>query len=200
MITILLVIVILALIGHVLEFDFSNTRKIKFSDTRKRFKNDKKESSLSNDPYHIEGYFDSIDRYCKTVKETFGKKENPPKSPTDIVSCTLCNTSPFFKYEVKIPFNKYVNIFEIIGLDKYRWIIDWERAFELSICDLSKLDHTDFVDLGATKCFDFSKDDLEVTIQVNCDTGNIRIFSDSDPDIGVNNFEPAIVGFYVAHV
>ena len=90
----------------------------------------------------------------------------------------------------------------MIGLDKYRWIIDWERGFELSICDqkqdLYKLSHTEFIDLGVTKCFDFSKDDLEVTIQIHCDTGYVYIFSDSDIDI--NNFEPAIVGFYVAHV
>lgn len=200
MITILLVIVILAIIGHILEINFSDTRLIDFSSIRKRFKNKEKTSS-SNDPYHIEGYFNSIDRYCETVKEVFGKKENPPKS-ADIISCALCNAPPFFKYEVKIPFNKDVNVFEIIGLDKYRWIIDWERGFELSICDqkqdLHKLCNTGFTDLSATKCFDFSKDDLEISIHINCDTGNVYMYNESNVDI--DTFKPAIVGFYVAHI
>ena len=201
MIKILLLIAILSIIMYFLDIDFVEYfEEIKHLLNSK--KNESKKSSPSNDPYHIEGYFNSINRYCETVKKVFGKKKIPPK-PTDIISCALCNTPPFFKYEVKIPFNKDVNVFEMIGLDKYRWIIDWERGFELSICDQKQdlsnlLKNIGFVDLGATKCFEFSKDDLDVSIHIECDTGNVHIYNDSDIDI--DNFKPAIVGFYVAHI
>lgn len=129
MITILLVIVILALIGHILEIDFSNIKK--------RFKSKEKTSPSG------EGYYGAIDRYCETVKKVFGKKENLPKSTEFFIRPKFFGEKDYSpiqylrlpvntpSYIVPILVNTPINILEMAGLNKYCWIVD--NVFGLSI-------------------------------------------------------------------
>ena len=59
------------------------------------------------------------------------------------------NTSLFI---TPIPVNTVVNIFDIVGLDKYRFIVD--NIFGLSICG-QKVDISNFCTIGATRTIVF---------------------------------------------
>lgn len=164
MITILLVIAILAIIGHILEIDFSNIKK--------RFKSSKEKSLPSG-----EGYYGAIDRYCETVKKVFGKKENLPKSTEFFVRQEYLSmqglpvNAP--SYIVPIVVNTSINILEMAGLDKYRWIVD--NVFRLSIRG-QEVDISNFCTIGATRTIVFFiGENNKFSLSVSFDSGEAII-------------------------
>lgn len=173
MITILLVIAILAIIGHILEIDFSNIKKW--------FKSKEKPSPSG------EGYYGAIDRYCETVKKVFGKKENLPKSTEFFVRPKFFGEKEYLlmqglpvnvpSYIVPIVINTPINILEMVGLDKYRWIVD--NIFRLSIRG-QEVDISNFCTIGATRTIVFFiGENNKFSLSVSFDSGEAIIKTNS---------------------
>lgn len=154
MITILLVIIILAIIGHILEFDFSNTRLIDFSSIRKRFK--------SNSPSD-ENVKDSVFVHFPVTTPTFS---------------------------VPIHFNTPINILEMVGLDKYRWIVD--NIFGLNIRG-QNIDVSNFCTIGTTRTIVFFiGENNKFSLSVSFDSGETIIKTNSkefESEVAVLTFE-----------
>jgi hypothetical protein len=76
-----------------------------------------------------------------------------------------------------IPINTAVNIFDIVGLDKYRCIVD--NIFGLSICG-QKVDISNFCTIGATRTIVFFiGENNKFSLGINFDSGETIIRTDS---------------------
>ena len=179
MITILLVIAVLAIIGHILEIDFSNIKK--------RFKNKKKTGPSG------EGYYGAIDRYCETVKKFLErkeeKKENLPKSTEFFMRPKFFGEKKYLPIQnlrlpvntpsinVPIPFNTPINILEMIGLDNYRWIVN--NDFGLFVRN-QRIDISNFCTVGNVRTVVFFiGENNKFTFNINRDTGETIIKTNS---------------------
>ena len=157
MITILLVIIILAVIGHILEFDFSNTKLIDFSSIRKRFKS--KEKSSPSD----ENVKDSVFVHFPVITPAFS---------------------------VPIHFNTPINILEMVGLDKYRWIVD--NVYGLNIRG-QNVDISNFCTIGTTRTIVFFiGENNKFSLSVSFDSGETIIKTNSkeiESEVAILTFE-----------
>lgn len=99
----------------------------------------------------------------------FGEKEYLPMQGLQV-------NTPFFN--VPISFNTLVNILDIVGLDNKRWIVDWKSGFEL-IIQGQYIDLTSFCDIDHIKTIVFSRGEIQFTLNVNCETGETFIKTNS---------------------
>ena len=84
-------------------------------------------------------------------------------------------TTPSFN--VPIPFNTVVNILEMVGLDKYRWIVD--NVFGLSVRD-QKVDTSNFCTINATRTIVFFIGEKnKFSLSVSFDSGEVIIKTNS---------------------
>lgn len=84
-------------------------------------------------------------------------------------------TTPSFN--VPIPFNTVVNILEMVGLDKYRWIVD--NVFGLSFRD-QKVDISNFCTIKATRSIVFFiGENNKFSLSVSFDSGETIIKTNS---------------------
>ncbi len=82
-------------------------------------------------------------------------------------------------FSVSIPINTLVNILDMAGLDKYRWIVDNTIDFELNICN-QKVDVSNFCNIGSTRTIVFFiGENNKFSLGVNFDSGETIIRTSS---------------------
>lgn len=112
-----------------------------------------------------------------TRPKFFGEKEYLPMQGFTV-------NAPSFN--IQIPFNDFVNILKMVGLNNERWIVDWKSGFKLIVRGQT-LDLTNFCEIGHVKTVVFLIGETQFTLSVNCDTGDTFIKTNS------KDFETEIV-------